>query len=131
MSWIFSIHVIMIEQRITLLRQALNDTPSEFARRIGDKLQRVQDIERGKQRAPSALLAKIVEHTQVNPMWLLTGKGEMLLPACPTPRLLSGREQALLAHFRHLSPAQQAATEQLLGTIASVQQPLNRYEHEG
>ena len=57
--------------------------PAAFARQLGEKLQRIQDIQSGKQRAPEDVLIKIVEIFNVNGTWLLTGKGSMFLNEKP------------------------------------------------
>ncbi len=72
-----------IVDRIIAVRQAVGLNPTEFARRLGDKRQRVQDIERRKQRPPVDYIGKIVEHFRANAEWILTGKGEMFSGAWP------------------------------------------------
>ena len=51
--------------------------PAAFARILGEKLQRIQDIQSEKQRAPEDVLIKIVEIFNINGTWLLTGEGEI------------------------------------------------------
>lgn len=67
----------VIANQIKALREALGLKPAQFAESLGDKLQRIQDIERGKQRVPEDLLLKIVEIFHVSGHWLITGQGEM------------------------------------------------------
>lgn len=67
----------MIADQIKELRESLGLKPAQFAASLDEKLQRVQDIERGKQRVPEDLLTKIVEIFHVSGHWLITGQGDM------------------------------------------------------
>lgn len=67
----------MIADQIRTLRDALGLKPAQFAASLDEKLQRVQDIERGKQKVPEDLLSKIVEIFHVSGHWLITGQGDM------------------------------------------------------
>ena len=70
----------MIANQIKALRESLRLKPAQFARALNERLQRIQDIERGKQRAPEDFLIKIVETFHVSGHWLITGEGEMYRP---------------------------------------------------
>lgn len=67
----------MIANQIKELREHLGLKPAQFAAKLEEKLQRIQDIERGKQRAPEDILCRIVEIFHVSGDWLLTGRGNM------------------------------------------------------
>ena len=67
----------MIANQIKELREHLDLKPAQFAARLGDKLQRIQDIERGKQKVPEDVLGRILEIFHVSGDWLITGKGLM------------------------------------------------------
>jgi transcriptional regulator with XRE-family HTH domain len=67
----------VIANQIKELRESLGLKPAQFAASLNEKLQRVQDIERGKQRVPEDLLIKIVEIFHVSGHWLITGQGDM------------------------------------------------------
>lgn len=63
--------------RIREVRESLRLKPGQFAERLGVKPQRIQDIERGKQRPPADVIAAIVETFHVDAGWILLGKGDM------------------------------------------------------
>jgi len=64
-----------INERVAKSRELLKLKPAEFARKLDNRLQRIQDVERDKQRAPVELLASIVEVFDIDGTWLLTGRG--------------------------------------------------------
>lgn len=66
------------------LRQA------EFAEALGEKLQRVQDILRKKQRPPIDFVIRIVDIFHVNGTWLLTGAGEPFVVSRPDHQAQDG-----------------------------------------
>lgn len=74
-----------IAQRLKALRLSLDYSAGDFGARIGEKEQRVRDIERGQQRAPGEYLAKVVELFQVGADWLLLGRGPMRMGTAEDP----------------------------------------------
>jgi len=64
-----------ISRRIEMVRVSLGYKPSEFARSINIKHQKVLDIERERQRPTHDDLTNIVSTHNVCGTWLLTGEG--------------------------------------------------------
>ena len=48
------------------------------ASELGEKRQRLQDIESGKQKIPEDIIVKYIDYFNIDANWLLTGKGKML-----------------------------------------------------
>jgi len=48
------------------------------ASELGEKRQRLQDIESGKQKVPEDIIVKYIDYFNIDANWLLTGKGQML-----------------------------------------------------
>jgi len=68
---------VEISHRIKEIRDKNNLKIQELADILGEKRQRIQDIELKRQKAPQDVLTKIVEKLHIDANWLLTGKGEM------------------------------------------------------
>jgi len=67
-----------IAERIKKLRSELGMTQSEFARRLGISQRALSHYERGDRQIPLNLIQKILkEFPEVNPLWLLEGRGDM------------------------------------------------------
>ena len=66
-----------ISHRIKMIRDKNNLNIQELADVLGEKRQRIQDIELKRQKVPQEVLTRIVEKLHINADWLLTGKGEM------------------------------------------------------
>lgn len=63
--------------RLKEIRAFLGLTQQEFADKIDEKLHKINDIERGKQKIGVDLAEKIQEKFPIDAWWLLTGKGSM------------------------------------------------------
>lgn len=61
------------------IREKLGFSQQDFADRLGEKRHKIADIETGKQKLPIEIAEKIEEIFHINPWWLLTGKGEMVI----------------------------------------------------
>ena len=66
-----------IYKRIQQVMDVQQLSISALARILGENVQRIRDIQNGRQRVPEDVLIKITEIFHVNGTWLLTGKGEM------------------------------------------------------
>lgn len=76
-----------------------------FAEQLGEPVQRIRDVLRGKQRPPADLLVKLHQREGVDLNWLLCGTVDSGLVATP-------REAVLLANYRRVSEAEKADLEQ-------------------
>lgn len=65
--------------RLKEIRDFMGFSQQEFAEKIEEKRHKIADIESGKQKIPVEFAEKLEEIFHINPWWLLTGKGEMLL----------------------------------------------------
>lgn len=64
--------------------------PAELAEALGEKLQRVQDILRRKQRPPIDFVIRMVDVFHVNGTWLLIGEGDPLRPEAKDAQDVAG-----------------------------------------
>jgi len=55
-----------INKRIKEIREANKMTITAFATVLGEKRQRIQDVELGRQKAPQEVLTRIVEKLHIN-----------------------------------------------------------------
>lgn len=68
-----------MNERIKVLRKALNLTQTEFGERIGITKAAVSNIESGNRSVTIQLITSICREFHVNESWLRTGDGEMLV----------------------------------------------------
>ena len=68
-----------IGKRIKEIRQKYELSQKEFARKLNEIRQTVSFIENDDRLPSSKMIIKIAEEFNVNPSWLLLGKGSMLL----------------------------------------------------
>lgn len=61
------------------IREKLGLSQQDFADKIGEKRHKIADIETNKQKLPIEIAGKIEEIFHIDPWWLLTGKGQMLV----------------------------------------------------
>ena len=66
-----------MNERIKMIRKALNMTQEQLAQRLGIGKAALSMIETGKTRLSSRNRNILVQELNVNPEWLETGKGEM------------------------------------------------------
>ncbi len=66
-----------MNKRLKELRKTLNLQQGEFAKNIGILQQQLSKYERGENKPSADFLAKLIEKTNVNINWLLTGNGNM------------------------------------------------------
>jgi len=71
----------MINERITASRTYANLTQDALAKAIGVGKRTLADYEKGVSEPKASTVVDIAENCKINPNWLLTGKGEMLLIA--------------------------------------------------
>jgi transcriptional regulator with XRE-family HTH domain len=69
-----------IPDRMRAARDAQRLSARELGARLGEKEQRIRDIENRRQRCPAELLARLAAELRVRPAWLLTGEGPMHEP---------------------------------------------------
>ena len=65
--------------RFKEVRDFMGFSQQEFADKLEEKRHKIADIETGKQKVPIELAEKLEDIFHINPWWLLTGKGQMLL----------------------------------------------------
>ena len=65
------------DEQIKLIRQSLNVTQQELAKKLGTPASTISNIENGSREIPKSLMKLMVEQLQINAAWLLTGNGEM------------------------------------------------------
>ena len=68
----------MYGNRIKKYRKLKGFKTKEFAKIIGISQGGLSGLETGKSKPSADTLSSIVQHTNINPVWLLTGKGEMI-----------------------------------------------------
>lgn len=66
-----------MHKRLKELRKALNIQQGEFAKNIGILQQQLSKYERGENKPSADFFIKLIEKTNVNLNWLLTGKGNI------------------------------------------------------
>ena len=64
--------------RFREIREKNKMTITAVAEVIGEKRQRLQDIEAGKQKIPEDIIVKYIEYFDIDANWLLTGDGDMI-----------------------------------------------------
>ena len=69
-----------VAERLKELRYKLGLSQKEFAERVGIHYMTLSKYESGKYRPSLRFLKKVEEVFNVNPQWLLEGKGDMFLP---------------------------------------------------
>jgi transcriptional regulator with XRE-family HTH domain len=104
-----------VGERIRKLRLARKLTQEQLAKVLGIKQGSVTQLETGKSKSPkSSTLTKAARYFEVDPEWLMTGKG----PQQPVASL-DPVEAELIAFYRDLSPEGQAY---VFGSAKSVHQ---------
>jgi transcriptional regulator with XRE-family HTH domain len=66
-------------QRVGKLRERFALSQTEMAERVGLSLRAYQNYERGEREVPVALVRALYAEFRVNPVWLLTGSGSMIM----------------------------------------------------
>ena len=66
-------------QRVAQVREHLNLSQEKMARRLGLSLRAYANYERGERAVPVELVRALYEQFSVDPVWLLTGGGHMIL----------------------------------------------------
>lgn len=67
-----------MKERIEKLIESEGLSPSSFAKKIGFNQSSLSKILRGEREVPANLIEKLIDNTNVNRTWLLTGDGPML-----------------------------------------------------
>ncbi len=68
-----------VNERVLQLRQALGLKRTEFAKKCNILQQTVSMVEAGGSKPSYEVLRAMIEHTKVNPLWLMIGEGSMFL----------------------------------------------------
>lgn len=68
-------------QRVAQVREHLDLSQEKMARQLGLSLRAYANYERGERAIPVELLRALHEQFSVDPVWLLTGNGNMMLDA--------------------------------------------------
>ncbi len=79
-------------ERVGLVRAHFSLSQTAIAERLGLSLRAYQNYERGEREIPVALVHALYAEFKIDPVWLLTGKGPMILEVEHAPHL----DQALL-----------------------------------
>ena len=66
-----------INERVKSVRLDVGLAPAVYAEKLEEKVSKIKDIERGKQKPTAEFLTKVVDVFHVDGTWLLTGKGKM------------------------------------------------------
>lgn len=95
--------------RLTQAREAKGIDKSELARRVGVKPPTVTDWESGEiKRIDADNMLNVCLELDVNPLWLMRGRGPMQVGAtAPDPPLLTPKQQSVLGYLDGLTEAQQ------------------------
>ena len=75
-----------VKERLKQFIDTLNISEREFCRRIGVSSSYVMSIKKSIQ--PDKMQAISIQFPELNPLWLLLGQGEMLLPNAPRITLI-------------------------------------------
>ena len=65
--------------RVKIVRAYFALSQTEMAKRVGISLRAYQNYERGEREIPIGLIHALYEAFRVDPVWLLTGLGSMIL----------------------------------------------------
>lgn len=65
--------------RVGQIRERFALSQTEMAERVGLSLRAYQNYERGEREVPVALVRALYAEFRVNPVWLLTGSGSMII----------------------------------------------------
>ena len=74
-------------ERVGLVRAHFALSQTVMAQRVGLSLRAYQNYERGEREVPVALVHALYEQFRVDPVWLLTGEGTMMLSEDQRKRL--------------------------------------------
>ena len=74
-------------ERVGLVRAHFALSQTAMAQRVGISLRAYQNYERGEREVPVALVHALYEQFRVDPVWLLTGAGSMMLAEDQRKRL--------------------------------------------
>lgn len=116
-----------MENRIKMLRKALDLTQTEFAKRIGSVQNTITGYESGRRTPSSQVVSLICREFGVNERWLRYGEGEMFAPqaeneleAVAKKYGLTFKEQALVKKFVTLDDDGRAAVLKYLEGIVEI-----------
>jgi transcriptional regulator with XRE-family HTH domain len=68
---------ILIGQRLCIIRNSYNLNQDDFADKLGVSLRAYQNYERGERTVSKELICAFIDVLNIDPTWLLTGKGDM------------------------------------------------------
>lgn len=109
-----------VGRRLSLLRASTGLSQNAFADRVGISPRAYQNYERGEREIPALLLASLFDAFSVDPMWVLSGPGDVPLPAAFRPDtalvedVVLAVEQWLNRRRKTLSPEKKACLVRLL-----------------
>lgn len=73
-----------LASRLKKFRKEIKLTQAQFAQNLKLTSQSISLYEKGQRELPIVIFQQIVEEFRINPLWLLTGTGEMFLTNTPT-----------------------------------------------
>ena len=116
-----------MNNRIKQVRKYYGLSQTEFGKKIGVTIGVIRNLESGITSLSSPLLELFISTYNVNPMWLKTGDGDMLLPTLPESELvikklvseysLSDPVKETITRFLNLSHKEQDALVDIMKKI--------------
>ena len=91
----------LIGCRIKHLRQHLNLTQKQFSERLGITVSHISRVEHGIGNFSITLVRLISKVYSINEEWILTGKGEMLIPQCISEK--SGECEQFIEELKNIN----------------------------
>ncbi len=98
-------------ERLRIARESLGIKQAEAARRLQIGSSGLNDVEKGKNNLSTAMSRKVAQFLGINPAWVLTGEGEMML---------SGQEQMNAAFQNNIVRPIRALREHYAETVARI-----------
>ena len=124
--------IVIMKDRLKLLRKSLKLTQEEFAARIGIKRNSYANYEIGRNNPIDAVVFSICREYRVSETWLRTGEGEMFVPYDEETRLLkwaravftdesASFQRRFAMMMTELTQEQRAVMEKMANRLAGVE----------
>lgn len=107
--------------RVKIVRETTGLTQAEFGEKLGFKLNKIRDIEIGKQKVSPEIALAIEKNFYISFRWLLIGDGPMAANQTQEGVALSPRAAALLDNYEALNEEDKRAFERMALTLAECQ----------